>query len=87
MPQQGDIYHNYDVQFPQDKYFFLQVDKSCMKSGIKYFRYLETAALVYSWYLTDVWEKESLSSVMIRRVNAMHRFYFPHLFVFTNKYS
>merc|ERR1712013_15349 len=37
-------------------------------------RYLETAALVYSWYLTDVWERESLSSVMIRRVNAMHRF-------------
>ena len=31
---------------------------------------------MYSWYLTDVWERESLSSVMIRRVNAMHRFLF-----------
>ena len=39
-------------------------------------RYLETAALVYSWYQTDVWEKESLSSVMMRRVNAMHRLSF-----------
>jgi len=37
-------------------------------------RYLETAALVYSWYLNDCWEKESLTSSMIRRVNAMHRF-------------
>jgi len=37
-------------------------------------RYLETAALVYSWYQTDVWEREGLASVMLRRVNAMHRF-------------
>lgn len=37
-------------------------------------RYMETAALVYSWYLSDAWEKEGLASVMIRRVNAMHRF-------------
>ena len=37
-------------------------------------RYLETAALVYSWYQDDCWEKESLASVMMRRVNAMHRF-------------
>ena len=37
-------------------------------------RYLETAAIVYSWYQADCWEKESLASVMMRRVNAMHRF-------------
>merc|ERR1712126_49633 len=37
-------------------------------------RYLETAALVYSWYLADCWNTESLTSAMIRRVNAMHRF-------------
>ena len=37
-------------------------------------RYLETAALVYSWYLDDCWNTESLASRMIRRVNAMHRF-------------
>ena len=38
------------------------------------FRYLDTAALVYSWYSSDCWEQESLSSSMIRRVNALHRF-------------
>ena len=37
-------------------------------------RYLDTAALVYSWYSSDCWEQESLSSSMIRRVNALHRF-------------
>jgi len=37
-------------------------------------RYLDTAALVYSWYSSDCWEEESLSSSMIRRVNALHRF-------------
>ena len=36
-------------------------------------RYLETAALVYSWYMDDCWNTESLASKMIRRVNAMHR--------------
>ena len=36
-------------------------------------RYLDTAALVYSWYSSDCWEEESLSSTMIRRVNALHR--------------
>ena len=39
-----------------------------------YSRYLDTAALVYSWYSSDCWEEESLSSSMIRRVNALHRF-------------
>ena len=36
-------------------------------------RYLETAALVYSWYLDDCWDEESVASKMIRRVNSMHR--------------
>ena len=36
-------------------------------------RYLETAALVYSWYTGDCWEDESSASKMIRRVNNMHR--------------
>ena len=36
-------------------------------------RYLETAALVYSWYLDDCWDEESVASKMIRRVNTMHR--------------
>ena len=40
---------------------------------IKSCRYLDTAALVYSWYSSDCWEEESLSSSMIRRVNALHR--------------
>jgi len=37
-------------------------------------RYMDTAAIVYSWYLTDSWERESISSTNIRRVNAMHRY-------------
>lgn len=39
-------------------------------------RYLETAALVYSWYLDDCWDEESVASKMIRRVNSMHRLMF-----------
>ena len=39
-------------------------------------RYLETAALVYSWYLDDCWDEESVASKMIRRVNSMHRLRF-----------
>merc|ERR1712130_740558 len=34
-------------------------------------RYMDTGALVFSWYLGDAWEKESLPARMIRRVNAM----------------
>jgi len=37
-------------------------------------RYLETAALVYSWYLDDCWDSESVASKEIRTVNNMHRF-------------
>ena len=29
--------------------------------------------MVYSWYQDDLWEPESLSHKMMRRVNAMHR--------------
>ena len=36
-------------------------------------RYMDTGALVFSWYLGDAWEKESLPARMIRRVNAMHK--------------
>jgi len=36
-------------------------------------RYMDTGALVFSWYLGDAWEQESLPSRMIRRVNAMHK--------------
>ena len=43
-------------------------------------RYLETAALVYSWYLDDCWDEESVASKMIRRVNSMHRWMFCVLF-------
>ena len=45
-------------------------------------RYLETAALVYSWYLDDCWEEESVATKMIRRVNNMHRS--PHDLVLTS---
>ena len=34
---------------------------------------MDTGALVFSWYLGDAWETESLPSRMIRRVNAMHK--------------
>lgn len=37
-------------------------------------RYLDTAALVHSWYMADAWDTESIGSSMLRRVNAMHRF-------------
>merc|ERR1719500_1123018 len=36
-------------------------------------RYMDTGALIFSWYLGDAWEKESLPARMIRRVNAMHK--------------
>jgi len=36
-------------------------------------RYMDTGALVFSWYLGDAWENESLPARMIRRVNAMHK--------------
>ena len=36
-------------------------------------RYMDTGALVFSWYLGDAWEKESLPARMIRRVNVMHK--------------
>merc|ERR1711994_856628 len=36
-------------------------------------RYMDTGALVFSWYLGDAWESESLPARMIRRVNAMHK--------------
>merc|ERR1712212_259866 len=36
-------------------------------------RYMDTGALVFSWYLGDAWETESLPARMIRRVNAMHK--------------
>ena len=42
-------------------------------------RYLETAALVYSWYLDDCWNEESVASKMIKRVNTMHRHSFAQL--------
>merc|ERR1712117_1013476 len=47
--------------------------KSHMKDDAK-LRYLETAALVYSWYLDHCWEKESVAGKMIKKVNNMHRF-------------
>ena len=34
---------------------------------------METGLMVYSWYQDDLWEPESLSHKMMRRVNAMHR--------------
>jgi hypothetical protein len=37
-------------------------------------RYLDTAALLHSWYMADAWDTESIGSSMLRRVNAMHRF-------------
>lgn len=37
-------------------------------------RYEDTASIVYSWYLGDCWERESITSSTIRKVNAMHRF-------------
>jgi len=36
-------------------------------------RYMDTGALIFSWYLGDAWESESLPARMIRRVNAMHK--------------
>merc|ERR1712088_1252448 len=36
-------------------------------------RYMDTGALVFSWYLGDAWEKESLPARMISRANAMHK--------------
>ena len=31
---------------------------------------------MYSWYLDDCWDEESVASKMIRRVNSMHRLRF-----------
>lgn len=36
-------------------------------------RYMDTGALIFSWYMGDAWEEDSLPAKMIRRVNAMHK--------------
>ena len=40
---------------------------------------METAALVYSWYLDDCWESESVASKEIRTVNNMHKYLYKLL--------
>ena len=34
---------------------------------------MDTGALIFSWYMGDAWEEDSLPAKMIRRVNAMHK--------------
>ena len=36
-------------------------------------RYLETGLMVYSWYVDDIWDPDSLANRMVIRVNAMHK--------------
>lgn len=42
---------------------------------------------MYSWYLDDCWDEESVASKMIRRVNTMHRQSFTRLLFSSSLWS